>query len=60
MVNRVVSEVDSGSMILMHPTKPTAEGLEKIILEIKKKGLQLGTVSEIMSEDRISELPKKD
>lgn len=53
MVRRVVTKVGSGSMILMHPTKPTAEGLEKMIVDIKEKGYRLGTVSELMSEDRI-------
>ena len=53
MVHRVLSEVENGSMILMHPTKPVAEGLENMIDAIEKKGLQLGTVSELMSENRI-------
>jgi len=53
MVKRVVSEVSDGSMILMHPTSPTAEGLEQMIKGIKNKGYVLGTVTEIMSEDRI-------
>lgn len=53
MVTRVVNEVDNGSMILMHPTKPVAEGLEQMITTIKEKGYQLGTVSEMMSEDRV-------
>ena len=55
MVKRVLTKVDRGSMILMHPTKPTAEGLDKMIVEIKEKGFQLGTVSELMSEERIRE-----
>jgi len=55
MVNRVSSKVESGSMILMHPTKPTAEGLEKIIMNTESKGLHIGTVSDIMSEKRIIE-----
>lgn len=53
MVRRVVTQVGSGSMILMHPTKPVAEGLETMIVDIEKKGYRLGTVSEIISEDRI-------
>lgn len=53
MVRRVVSKVENGSMILMHPTKPTAEGLNTIIAEVKEKGYQLGTVSDLMSEKRI-------
>lgn len=54
MVNRVLSQIDNGSMILMHPTKPVAEGLETMIQEIRTKGYVLGTVSEMMSENRIA------
>lgn len=57
MVNRVVANVHNGAMILMHPTKPVAEGLDRMISEIKQKGYQLGTVSEMMDEKRI--LPNK-
>jgi len=53
MVNRVISKVENGAMILMHPTEPVAEGLESMIVEIKKKGYQLGTVSDLMDEKRI-------
>ena len=53
MVSRVVSGVENGSMVLMHPTKPVFEGLESMIGEIRAKGYQLGTVSELMSEKRI-------
>ncbi|WOV83117.1 polysaccharide deacetylase family protein [Sporosarcina jeotgali] len=52
MVARVVSGVENGSMILMHPTKPTAEGLAAIIEGIKKKEIQLGTVGDLLSEKR--------
>ncbi|BAQ11987.1 chitooligosaccharide deacetylase [Bacillus sp. OxB-1] len=53
MVNRVVSKVENGTMILMHPTKPTSEGLDRMIGEIKEKGYVVGTVSELMSEERV-------
>lgn len=53
MVNRVVSKVENGSMILMHPTDPVAKGLDRMIREIKSKGLHIGTVSDLMSEKRI-------
>ena len=56
MISRVVSEVENGTMILMHPTKSTAEGLEQMIVEIQKKGYKFGTVSDMMEEKRI--LPK--
>lgn len=54
MVTRVVAEASNGSMILMHPTKPVAEGLGSMIRGIKEKGLKLGTVSELMNEERIN------
>ena len=53
MVNRILSGVGNGSMVLMHPTKPVAEGLGSMITGIKAKGYQLGTVSDLMSEKRI-------
>ena len=53
MVNRVTSQVENGTMILMHPTRPTAEGLDSMIKDIQEKGYVLGTVSELMSEERI-------
>jgi probable sporulation protein (polysaccharide deacetylase family) len=53
MVRRVIGKVESGSMILMHPTDPVAQGLGSMIADIKAKGYQLGTVSELMSEKRV-------
>ncbi|WP_368504092.1 polysaccharide deacetylase family protein [Alkalihalophilus sp. As8PL] len=53
MVNRVLSKVHPGAMVLMHPTEPTAIGLEDMIKGIQAKGLELGTVSELMSESRV-------
>ncbi|RKD24546.1 hypothetical protein BEP19_09190 [Ammoniphilus oxalaticus] len=56
MVNRILKGIDKGYMVLMHPTKPVAEGFADMIAGIKAKGLQLGTVSELMSEKRIDQL----
>ena len=53
MVRRIITNVDNGSMVLMHPTKPVAEGLKTMITDIKAKGYKLGTVSDLMSEKRI-------
>ncbi|WP_153721133.1 polysaccharide deacetylase family protein [Sporosarcina cascadiensis] len=58
MVNRVVTQVENGSMILMHPTKPVAEGIGAMITQITEQGYRLGTVSELMSEKRV--IIKKD
>ncbi|MBM7644395.1 putative sporulation protein (polysaccharide deacetylase family) [Scopulibacillus daqui] len=56
MVRRVVPRTTAGTMILMHPTKPVAEGLEQIINGIQEKGYKFGTVSQLMSEKRIDPL----
>lgn len=53
LINRVISKVDNGSMILMHPTESTAKSLDRLITLIEKKNLTIGTVSELMSEERI-------
>ncbi|GAE36079.1 polysaccharide deacetylase family protein [Halalkalibacter akibai] len=53
MVNRVVSKVHNGAMILMHPTEPTAKGLEDLINGVHEKGYRIGTVSDVLSEERV-------
>jgi probable sporulation protein (polysaccharide deacetylase family) len=53
LINRVISKVDNGSMVLMHPTEATAKSLDRLISRIKEKNLKIGTVSELMSEERI-------
>lgn len=54
MVERVLSKVHPGAMILMHPTAPSSEGLEQMIIGIKEKGYKIGTVSDLLSEDRVT------
>ncbi|TWI55208.1 polysaccharide deacetylase family protein [Halalkalibacter nanhaiisediminis] len=54
MVERVLGKVHNGAMILMHPTEPTAKGLESLINGIQAKGYHIGTVSELLSEERIT------
>lgn len=53
LINRVMSKVHNGAFILMHPTESTEEALDQLILQIKNQGLELGTVSDNLSEDRI-------
>ncbi|OZM58619.1 hypothetical protein CIB95_03360 [Lottiidibacillus patelloidae] len=53
MMNRVLRKVHPGAMILMHPTEPTAEGLELLIEGLKAKGYSIGTVTQLLSEARI-------
>jgi peptidoglycan-N-acetylglucosamine deacetylase len=53
LINRVISKIDKGSMVLMHPTESTAKSLDRLITLIEKKNLHIGTVSELMDEERI-------
>jgi peptidoglycan-N-acetylglucosamine deacetylase len=53
LINRVMTKVGNGSLILMHPTASTAKALDRLITLIEKKGLTIGTVSELMNEKRI-------
>jgi probable sporulation protein (polysaccharide deacetylase family) len=56
MVSRVLGKVHPGAMIIMHPTASSSAGLEKLIKGIKEKGYSIGTVSDLMDEERL--LPK--
>lgn len=53
LINRVISKIDNGFMVLMHPTDSTAKSLDRLITLIEDKGLKIGTVSDLMSEERI-------
>jgi probable sporulation protein (polysaccharide deacetylase family) len=53
LINRVLSKVHNGALILMHPTDSTEKSLNQLIMGLKQKNLQIGTVSELLSEKRI-------
>jgi probable sporulation protein (polysaccharide deacetylase family) len=53
LINRVISKIDNGSMVLMHPTEATAKSLDRLIALIKEKNLKIGTVSDLLDEERI-------
>lgn len=52
LINRVLSKVSPGSMILMHPTEVTSESLDQLVLKIKEKEYKIGTVTKLLSEKR--------
>lgn len=58
LISRVMGKIHNGAMILMHPTESTAVSLDQLITQIKAKDLQIGTVSDLLSENRII-TPKK-
>lgn len=51
-LNRVLGKVHNGAMILMHPTDSTAKSLDRLIIQLKQKNLQIGTVTELLSSER--------
>lgn len=53
LIKRVMTKVGNGSLILMHPTESTAKALDRLITLIEEKNLTIGTVTDLMEEDRI-------
>jgi len=53
LISRVMGKVHNGALILMHPTESTAASLEQLIIQIKDKDMQIGTVSDMLSENRV-------
>nr|WP_304215548.1 polysaccharide deacetylase family protein [Fredinandcohnia onubensis] len=53
LVQRVMGKVHPGAMVLMHPTSPTAQSLERLIISIKQKDLAIDNVSTLLNEERI-------
>ncbi|MGG5252902.1 polysaccharide deacetylase family protein [Neobacillus sp. SM06] len=53
LIQRVMSKIGNGSIILMHPTEATAKSMDRLIKLIQQKGLEIGTVSSLMDEERI-------
>ncbi|SFL45263.1 probable sporulation protein, polysaccharide deacetylase family [Paenibacillus sp. 1_12] len=56
IIRKVASRVEPGALILMHPTYSSSEALQEIIRTIKRKKMKLGTVSELISTNRIDEV----
>ncbi|TMU87740.1 hypothetical protein FGG79_06415 [Bacillus sp. BHET2] len=53
LVERVMSKVHKGAIVLMHPTASTANSFNTLILQIKEKNLRIGTISSLVKEERI-------
>ncbi|MFA5881588.1 MAG: polysaccharide deacetylase family protein [Eubacteriales bacterium] len=48
VVKRVCDKAHNGAIVLMHPTEPTVAALQVLIDDLKKKGYQLTTVSDVL------------
>ncbi|MCZ8512318.1 polysaccharide deacetylase family protein [Paenibacillus filicis] len=56
VVRKIASRVEPGTLVLMHPTSSSSQALDGMIRAIKNKKLQLGTVSEVLSEKRVPQV----
>ena len=46
--SRATEETESGDLVLMHPTKETAEALPSVLANYKEKGLLQSVVSQTL------------
>ncbi|KWX75633.1 polysaccharide deacetylase family protein [Paenibacillus jilunlii] len=53
IISKISSKAEPGTLILMHPTASSSQALLGMIRGIKAKGLQLGTVSQTLSAERV-------
>lgn len=53
MIQRIEQNIAPGNLILTHPTDRTVEALPQIIRAVKKKGIKLGTVGDVLSSKRV-------
>jgi probable sporulation protein (polysaccharide deacetylase family) len=49
MANRILDRLEPGAIILMHPTEQSAGFLQRVIPEIHEQGLEIVTISELLS-----------
>lgn len=54
VVRKIAARMEPGAMILMHPTKAASGALPGIIEEARRQGYAVGTVSELLSPERVS------
>ena len=50
LLNRVLTKIKAGDIILLHPTAPTKAALRDLIRELREKGLEPGTVSGVLGK----------
>jgi probable sporulation protein (polysaccharide deacetylase family) len=54
IIEKISTRLEPGAMILMHPTPSASQALEGMIKAIKRKGMQLGPVGELLSSKRLT------
>jgi probable sporulation protein (polysaccharide deacetylase family) len=57
ILSRVESQVEPGSLVLMHPTAPTAAALPELIRWLKANGYRFKTVGQVVREEPVAVPP---
>jgi probable sporulation protein (polysaccharide deacetylase family) len=52
IIQRVMKKAENGTIVLMHPTKPTTSALPKLIKQIREKGYEVVNISTLLMEER--------
>jgi len=52
LINRVMKKVENGTIVLMHPTAPTADSLDELITKIEASGRKVVNISTLLDEKR--------
>lgn len=52
LINRVMKKVDNGTIVLMHPTAPTADSLDELLTKIEASGRKVVNISTLLDEKR--------
>lgn len=52
LINRVMKKVENGTIVLMHPTAPTAESLDELLTKIEASGRKVVNISTLLDEKR--------
>lgn len=52
IINRITRKADNGTIVLMHPTAPSAQALETLIQKLKAKGYEIVDITTLLDETR--------
>lgn len=52
IINRITRKAENGTIVLMHPTAPSAQALETLINKLKEKGYEIVDITTLLDETR--------
>lgn len=58
IINRVIKKVENGTIVLMHPTKPTADALDELLTKIESSGRKVVNITTLLDEKRYDLIKK--